>query len=92
MRSAPLPVVEETVMRLVRSLIYVLTVLVGLYLLAAVLYAIPVVSGALDDSDGGEVRPSRSVDRRGLPQRAVARQRKPSTTSRRARRSCPGSC
>ena len=37
-------------MRLVRLLTYVLAVLAGLYLLAAVLYAIPVVSGALDDT------------------------------------------
>ena len=37
-------------MRLVRSLIYVLAALAGLYLLAAVLYAIPMVSGALDDT------------------------------------------
>ena len=35
-------------MRLVRSLIYVLAALAGLYLLAAVLYTIPMVSGALD--------------------------------------------
>src|SRR6266850_500492 len=37
-------------MRLVRLLTYVLVVLAGLYLLAVVLYAIPVVSGALDDT------------------------------------------
>jgi hypothetical protein len=37
-------------MRLIRLLTYVLVVLAGLYLLAAVLYAIPVVSGALDDT------------------------------------------
>jgi hypothetical protein len=37
-------------MRLVRSLVYVLATLAGLYLLAAVLYAIPTVSGALDDT------------------------------------------
>src|SRR5215468_9544953 len=36
-------------MRLVRFLGYVLAALVGVYLLAAVLYAIPVVSGVLDD-------------------------------------------
>jgi hypothetical protein len=35
-------------MRLVRSLIYVLAALAGLYLLAVVLYTIPMVSGALD--------------------------------------------
>ncbi|MGA8411162.1 MAG: di-heme-cytochrome C peroxidase [Xanthobacteraceae bacterium] len=35
-------------MRLVRSLIYVLAALAGLYLLAAVLYTIPMVNGALD--------------------------------------------
>ena len=37
-------------MRFVRLLTYVLAALAGLYLLAAVLYAIPVVSGALDDT------------------------------------------
>src|SRR5580765_8560482 len=37
-------------MRFVRLLKYVLVALAGLYLLAAVLYAIPVVSGALDDT------------------------------------------
>src|SRR5215813_12250251 len=37
-------------MRLVRLLTYVLVVLAGLYLLAVVLYAIPVVSGALDNT------------------------------------------
>jgi hypothetical protein len=44
-------------MRLVRFLRYVLAALVGVYLLAAVLYAIPVVSGVLDDTM--EVRFSR---------------------------------
>src|SRR5215469_14824802 len=44
-------------MRLVRILLYVLAALVGVCLLAAVLYAIPVVSGALDDTM--EVRFSR---------------------------------
>ena len=44
-------------MRLVRFLLYVLAALAGLYLLAVVLYAIPVVSGALDDTM--EVRFSR---------------------------------
>ena len=72
---------------------YVLLALVGLYLLAAVLYAIPVVSGALDDKMDVKFEPSRSVDRRGLRQRADARRRrKPSTISRRARRSCLGPC
>src|SRR5260370_31123017 len=37
-------------MRLVRLLTYVLLALAGVYLLAAVLYAIPVLSGALDDT------------------------------------------
>src|SRR6516165_9525703 len=37
-------------MRLVRLLLYLLAVLAGLYLLAAVLYTIPVVSGVLDDT------------------------------------------
>jgi len=37
-------------MRLVRPLLCLLAVLAGLYLLAAVLYAIPVVSGVLDDT------------------------------------------
>src|SRR5215472_1669320 len=37
-------------MRLVRLLTYVLVVLAGLYLLAVVLYAIPVVSGVLDET------------------------------------------
>jgi hypothetical protein len=38
-------------MRLVRRLlVYVPLALVGLYLIAAVLYAIPVISGALDDT------------------------------------------
>jgi hypothetical protein len=44
-------------MRFVRLLKYVLVALAGLYLLAAVLYAIPVISGALDDTM--EVRFSR---------------------------------
>src|SRR6516225_5162801 len=44
-------------MRLVRLLTYVLVAVVGLYLLAAVLYAVPVISGALDDTM--EVRFSR---------------------------------
>jgi hypothetical protein len=44
-------------MRLVRFLLYVLAALAGVYLLAAVLYAIPVLSGALDDTM--EVRFSR---------------------------------
>src|SRR5215472_4029805 len=44
-------------MRLVRLLLYVLAALAGLYLLAVVLYAIPVVSGVLDDTM--EVRFSR---------------------------------
>jgi hypothetical protein len=44
-------------MRLVRLLTYVLVAVAGLYLLAAVLYAIPVLSGALDDTM--EVRFSR---------------------------------
>ena len=37
-------------MRLVRLLIYALATLVGLYVLAAVLYAIPMISGLIDDS------------------------------------------
>ena len=37
-------------MRIVRLLKYVLVAIVGLYLVAAVLYAVPVVSGALDDT------------------------------------------
>ena len=37
-------------MRLVRPLLYVFAVLAGLYLLAVVLYAIPVVSGVLDET------------------------------------------
>jgi hypothetical protein len=45
-------------MRLVRLLKYVLVALAGLYLLAAVLYAIPVIGGALDDTM--EVRVSRA--------------------------------
>lgn len=44
-------------MRLVRVLKYVLIGVAGLYLLAAVLYAVPVISGALDDTM--EVRFSR---------------------------------
>src|SRR5262245_17779321 len=44
-------------MRLVRFLLYVLAALAGIYLLAALLYAIPVISGALDDAM--EVRFSR---------------------------------
>jgi hypothetical protein len=44
-------------MRFVRLLSYVLAALVGIYLLAAVLYAIPVLSGVLDDKM--EVRFSR---------------------------------
>src|SRR6266566_1711121 len=45
-------------MRLARLLTYVLVAVVGLYLVAAVLYAIPMVSGALDDTM--EVRFSRA--------------------------------
>src|ERR1044071_4739641 len=45
-------------MRLVRLLTYVLAAVVGLYILAAVLYALPVVSGALDDTM--EIRISRA--------------------------------
>ena len=37
-------------MKLVRLLTYVLATVAGLYLLAAILYAIPMVSGALDDT------------------------------------------
>jgi hypothetical protein len=37
-------------MRLVRLLLYVIAALAGLYLLAVVLYAIPMVSGLLDDT------------------------------------------
>jgi hypothetical protein len=37
-------------MRLVRFLLYVLAALTGLYLLAAVIYAIPMLSGVLDDT------------------------------------------
>jgi|HubBroStandDraft_6_1064221.scaffolds.fasta_scaffold34315_2 hypothetical protein len=37
-------------MRLVRLLLYVIAALAGLYLLAVVLYAIPMVSGLLDDA------------------------------------------
>src|SRR6516162_10175671 len=37
-------------MRLVRLLIYALAVLVGFYVLAAVLYAIPMVGGLIDDT------------------------------------------
>src|SRR5215475_1569052 len=44
-------------MRLVRFLKYVLIGVAGVYLLAAVLYAVPVISGALDDTM--EVRFSR---------------------------------
>ncbi len=44
-------------MRPVRLLMYVVAALAGVYLLAAVLYAIPVVSGALDNTM--EVRFSR---------------------------------
>ena len=44
-------------MRLVRILSYLLAALAGLYLLAVVLYAIPMVSGAIDDTM--EVRFSR---------------------------------
>jgi len=37
-------------MRLVRLLLYALAALAGLYLLAAVLYAIPMISGVFDDA------------------------------------------
>ena len=37
-------------MRLARLLKYVLVGVAGLYLLAAVLYAIPLISGVLDDT------------------------------------------
>ena len=56
-------------MRLVRLL---LIVVVGVYLLAAILYAIPVASGALDDSMEVKFDRRRPVDSRGLPQRPVA--------------------
>ena len=45
-------------MRLVRLVTYVLVTLAGLSLLAAVLYAIPVVSGALDDTMEVRFQPS----------------------------------
>jgi hypothetical protein len=38
------------VMRLVRLLLYLLAALAGLYLVAAVLYAVPMLSGVLDDT------------------------------------------
>jgi hypothetical protein len=41
---------EKTAMRLTRLLLYVLAAFAGLYLLAAVIYAIPMVSGVLDDT------------------------------------------
>ena len=44
-------------MRIVRLLTYVLVAFVGLYLLLVVLYAIPVVSGALDDTMEVRIRP-----------------------------------
>ncbi len=37
-------------MRLVRLLLYVIAVLAGLYVLAAVVYVVPMVSGLLDDT------------------------------------------
>lgn len=37
-------------MRLVRIVLYIIAALAGLYVLAAILYAIPVVSGVLDDT------------------------------------------
>ena len=37
-------------MRLVRFLVYALVALVGLYLLAAILYAIPMIDGLIDDT------------------------------------------
>jgi hypothetical protein len=49
-------------MRLARLLGYVLAALVGVYLLVVVLYAIPVLSGALDDSMEVRLsRPDRSI-------------------------------
>src|SRR5262245_6537060 len=49
-------------MRLVRLLGYVVAALVGVYLLVAILYAIPVLSGALDDTmEVRFSRPDRSI-------------------------------
>jgi hypothetical protein len=53
-------------------LLYGLAALSGLYVLAAVLYAIPMISGLLDDSMEGKVRPSRSRDCRRLRRWAYA--------------------
>ena len=79
-------------MRLVRVLKYVLIGVAGLYLLAAILYAVPVISGVLDDTM--EVRfsrpdPSPVADyRNGLTQG----QKETFYHLSQARRSCPGSC
>lgn len=59
-------------MKIVRLLTYVLVAVVGLYLLVAIVYAIPVVSGALDDTMEvrfGRADPSIAADyRNGLTQ------------------------
>lgn len=59
-------------MKIVRLLTYVLVAVVGLYLLVAIVYAIPVVSGALDDRMEvrfGRADPSIAADyRNGLTQ------------------------
>ena len=50
-------------MRLVRFLIYALAALIGLYVLAAVLYAIPMISGLIDGTmDVKFDRPGPSID------------------------------
>ena len=57
-------------MRLVRLLLYVIAALAGLYLLAVVLYAIPMLSGLFDDTMEVKFDRPDPSDCRGLQQRA----------------------
>ena len=79
-------------MRLVRLLLYALAALVGLYVLAVVLDAIPMVGGLIDDTMAVKFdRPDPSIGA-GTAMVLTPRRSKVSTTSPKARRSCRGSC
>lgn len=72
-------------MRLVRFLVYALAALVGLYALAVILYAVPMVAGLIDDTMEVKFdRPDPSIVAdygNGL-----------NAAQRKAQRSCRGSC
>ena len=79
-------------MRPMRILLYALAAVVGLYVLAVVLYAIPMVGGLIDDTmEVSSIVPTRRLSPTtamgSTPHRGRA-----STTSRKVRRSCRGSC